>query len=109
MVDASDCGPIGFVRLRDAPAGELEIVVAIGEESIWGQGYGKHAIRRALASAFFEKRASRVIANIHRANRRSIRAFEHVGFSELGRSETTIRYCLTMKQYLDSFKKSNIQ
>lgn len=35
---------IGFVKLREQMTGTYEIVYAIGDEALWGQGYGTDAV-----------------------------------------------------------------
>lgn len=71
---------------RTAVAGEYEIVYAIGEESLWGQGYGKTAIGKALTFAFADLRAVSVIAKINPENTRSRRLAAACGFREVGPS-----------------------
>lgn len=49
LVCEKDGEAIGFVKLRPLQSrGTHEIVYAIGEESLWGRGYGKGAVRSAL-------------------------------------------------------------
>ena len=46
LVCEKDGEAIGFVKLRPLQSrGTHEIVYAIGEESLWGRGYGKGAVR----------------------------------------------------------------
>lgn len=89
MICPGDGQAIGFVKLaRTAAAGEYEIVYAIGEESLWGQGYGKTAIGKALtfAFAFADLQAVSVIAKINPENTRSRRLAAACGFREVGLS-----------------------
>lgn len=87
MICPGDGQAIGFVKLaRTAVAGEYEIVYAIGEESLWGQGYGKTAIGKALTFAFADLRAVSVIAKINPENARSRRLAAACGFREVGPS-----------------------
>ena len=63
---------IGFVKLREmAEQGTYEIVYAIGEETLWGNGYGEGTIRSALFTAFLEWRARKIVAKICPGNQRS--------------------------------------
>ncbi len=92
---------IGFVKLKELQEpGTYEIVIVIGEEDLWGKGYGAGAVRMALNRAFLEWRARKVIAKIHVDNRRSIRMMCACGFT-CEREETPLsRYGLTMDTYL---------
>ena len=56
-----------------AYAGEnaVELVIAIGEEDMWGRGYGRLALSQAIGVAFFELRRERIIAHIYNENSRS--------------------------------------
>ena len=78
---------IGFVKLaHTASAGEYEIVYAIGEDTLWGQGYGEAAIDKALRIAFSKLGAHSVIAKINPANERSRRLAAACGFRNVGAS-----------------------
>ncbi len=64
---------IGFLRFRDLPPGDrYEVVYVIGEEGLWGQGFGKAALREGLNLLFFENRAKSVTAKIYHDNTRSL-------------------------------------
>lgn len=91
--------PVGFVKLREQGGGTHEIVYAIGDEQLWGRGYGTGAVRSALAEAFLQRRARRVIARIYPENLRSVRSVAACGFRcmETGRLH---RYEITMQDYL---------
>ena len=98
---------IGFVKLMPAYERNVyEIVFAIGDEDLWGNGFGKCAIRSALAKAFLELRAVRVIAKIMPMNKRSIRSVCSCGFSSCGENEHYIKYEITSNTYLERQKKS---
>lgn len=90
---------VGFVRLI-VKSTETEIVIVIGDKRNWGQRLGSSAIRESLRLAFFEWRSPRVVANIHRANRRSIRAFMNAGFSLTHETPAMLRFAITMDEYL---------
>lgn len=92
---------IGFVKLRKTGEnGAYEIVYAIGEEELWGRGYGKGAIRSALSTAFLEWRASKVVAKIYTENVRSVRSVRACGFSQSDEDERLCRYKITSAEYL---------
>ena len=96
--------PVGFVRLvvKDA---ETEIVIVIGDRSNWGKGLGSHTIHESLKVAFFELRSKRVVAKIHKENRRSTRAFVRAGFKLKHESSTIQSFSMTMEEYLNTIKK----
>lgn len=71
---------IGFLRMEYAPDNAVELVIAIGEESMWGQGYGRASLTEALKVAFFELRRERIIAHIYNENTRSRHLFVSRGF-----------------------------
>ena len=92
---------VGFVRLTPmAGDNTYEIVYAIGEEALWGRGLGEGAIQAALAKAFFELRAERLVAKIVPDNRRSIRSVCGCGFSYCGMDGSLQRYSITAEAYL---------
>ncbi|MEI3330581.1 MAG: GNAT family N-acetyltransferase [Oscillospiraceae bacterium] len=92
---------IGFVKLREQMTGTYEIVYAIGDEALWGQGYGTDAVRSALATAFLKWRAGKVIAKIYPENLRSVRSVGACGFRCAERGERLHRFEITMKEYLN--------
>ncbi len=96
--------PVGFVRLVVKET-ETEIVIVIGDRSNWGKGLGGHTIQESLKAAFFELRSKRVVAKIHKENRRSIRAFIHAGFNCQHEPSAIQSFSITMKEYLDAVKK----
>ena len=69
-----------------AVANIYEIVYAIGEDTLWGQGYGEAAIDKALRIAFSKLGAHSVIAKINPANERSRRLAAACGFRNVGTS-----------------------
>lgn len=70
---------IGYVTFIPKGTGH-EIVITIGEKDLWGQGYGKKALKKALCEAFFTLRAEKINAKIKHRNKRSLSLFEHFGF-----------------------------
>lgn len=94
--------PIGFIRLAELKKHDAyELVVAIGQQTLWGHGYGTQAIRRCLENAFFERRANTVAANVHRDNLRSLRAVEKAGLRRLSQSGGYVHFSLTRAEYLN--------
>lgn len=97
---------VGFVRL--IPQGEdMEIVVVIGDRNRWGRKLGSSVIRESLRMAFFELRARRVIARIHRENRRSVRVFLRHGFSLQDGSGEVQFFSLTMEEYMERIRETS--
>lgn len=100
-------GPaIGFVSLRsvDVP-GCYEIVYAIGEESLWGQGLGESTLRAALSMVFLEWRGSRVLARIYPENARSLRSVRSCGFRCTADQGKLHRYEISAEEYLRSLRQ----
>jgi len=91
---------VGFVRFAGGFGPEAELVVVIGERSLWGKGLGTMAVSLCLRKLFFELRAERVTALIHPFNARSIGAFEANGFRQSLVKSSFPRYELTLEQYL---------
>ncbi len=89
--------PVGFVRLASGP-GETQIVLMV-EKSRWGRRLGDAILREALKLAFFEMRAPKVVAVIHRDNHRSLRLFARLGFTPV-RDGEWMRHALALKDYL---------
>lgn len=92
--------PIGFLRMADMPGNAAELVIAVGEESMWGQGYGSADLAEALKAAFFELRKELIIAHIHNANDRSRRLFTGYGFAPCAEGREMTRYRLSLDGYL---------
>lgn len=91
--------PVGFVRLVKKGS-DYEIVIVIGDRNNWGKRLGTSAIKESIKIAFFDLRAQRVIAKIHKENRRSIRAFVNNSFKLAKESDAFKTYSITMDQYL---------
>ena len=85
--------PVGFVRLAKAGP-DCEMVLVIGDRENWGRKLGTSAIREGMKLAFFDMRAEKLIAKIHRDNVRSLNAFLRCGF--LLESETRAMTSLVM-------------
>lgn len=83
MICLEDGTAVGFVKLAEtAHPGILEIVYAIGEDTLWGFGYGEAAIRQTLHLAFEELGIQKIIAKIDPRNERSRRLAFACGFRE---------------------------
>ena len=91
---------IGFLRMKYAADNAVELVVAIGEEAMWGRGYGRACLSEALIIAFFEMRRDKIIAHVYNENRRSRQMFVNRGFIPEKEGEKMIEYQLTLGEYL---------
>lgn len=91
--------PVGFVRLVKK-GNDYEIVIVIGDRNNWGKKLGSYAIKESMKIAFFDFRAQKVIAKIHKENKRSIRAFIKNGFKVEKESNNLNTFSITMDQYL---------
>jgi len=101
---AEDRGaPAGFVRLASGNR-EMQIVLMV-ERSRWGRGLGSAMLREALKQAFFEMRAPRVVAIIHRDNHRSLRLFARAGFTLEQEKGFWTRHALTLQDYLRNMQE----
>lgn len=90
---------IGFLRL--VPKGKsAEMVIVIGNKEKWGRGLGKDAISQGLKHAFYEWRMNEVIAKINYKNKRSIRAFDKVGFKPDKELAKEMQYSISIEEFL---------
>lgn len=97
MVCLENGRSVGFVKLAQTPEkGTYEIVYAIGEDTLWGFGYGEAAIRQALKLAFEEQEAQKVIAKISPLNERSRRLAFACGFREEKALGKYLQYAVTV-------------
>ncbi len=74
MICADDA-PVGFLRAVYRPDNAAELVVAIGEETMWGRGFGRRGVQEGLQRVFFEMRREEAVVHIARGNVRSERHF----------------------------------
>jgi regulator of nucleoside diphosphate kinase len=95
--------PVGFVRLVVNNA-STEIVIVIGDRKNWGKRYGTKTIRECMKIAFFELRSAKMVANIHRENKRSIGAFANAGFRMERETAKTLCFAITMDEYIKLIK-----
>ena len=79
--------PIGITNIRDFtnPHGTAEFGIAIGDASDRGQGFGTEATRLLLDYAFTVLGVHNVWLDTPAYNVGAIRAYEKVGFREIGR------------------------
>ena len=93
-------GPIGFLKLREHAVGTYEMVIVIGDETLWGNGYGRQAVRAAVAKVFLEWRGRSLTARIYHGNTRSVGLVCGCGFRERERLEKLSCYRITREEYL---------
>ena len=84
-------GSIELYDLKPVPPGTARFAtlgVMIGERRLWGQGYGRDAVRALLLWAFSVRQPAleRVRLTTFSHNRRAQRSFLAAGFREVGRS-----------------------
>ena len=94
-------GSIGFVKLQEQQPGCYEIIFVIGDESLWGNGYGYQLVRLAESQAFLKWRAKELTAKIYHGNGRSVRVVCNCGFREVRRLEHLSCYSITSEEYLE--------
>lgn len=100
IICADDGQSIGFLRMAYAPDNAVEMVVAIGEETMWGQGYGRASLAEAQKIAFFQLRRKKMIARVYNENARSRQMFLSCGFRTGQGSGSMTEYQLTFSEYL---------
>lgn len=78
---------IGGCDLRDIVhrTGTAELGIAIYDPSDWNQGYGTEAVTLMLRYAMFHLNLHNVLLRVFGFNPRAIRAYQKVGFREIGR------------------------
>lgn len=78
---------VGYVDLADIDdsVGRASLGVAIGERSMWGRGLGRAACVRMLERGFEHLGLTRVIAEVHAPNTRSLALVAGLGFTQEGR------------------------
>lgn len=92
IVRQEDDLPIGFIGLDgvDLLHGDSFIGIGIGEQELWGQGYGTEAMRLSLEYGFQVLNLHRVTLNVFDYNQRAIRSYEKCGFQVEGRQRQAI-------------------
>lgn len=81
-----DLRPIGVANVRDFANchGTAEIGITLGDPADRGKGYGTEALRLLLAYAFEQLQVWNVWLDTAAYNHGAIRAYERVGFREIG-------------------------
>ncbi len=84
---------IGGVDLRgiDYRTGTAELGIALYEPEIWGGGYGSEAVRLICQYGAFHLGLHNIMLKVFGFNVRAIRAYEKVGFREIGRRREAVR------------------
>ncbi len=79
--------PIGHANLRDIDHmhSTAEFGITIGDPADRGKGYGTEAVRLLLDYAFTALGLNNVLLDTYEYNRAGLRAYEKVGFKEIGR------------------------
>ncbi len=90
---------IGYVKFVPKKLGH-EIVITIGDKDLWGKGYGKAALKKALSEAFFSLRYEKIDAKIKPMNTRSLVMFEHLGFKENNSKEDMLHLSMDINTFL---------
>jgi RimJ/RimL family protein N-acetyltransferase len=90
---------IGYVKFVPKRSGQ-EIVITIGNKDLWGKGYGKTALKKALCEAFFSQRYEKIDAKIRSMNKRSLLMFEHLGFEQNGKNRDLHHFSMDMDTFL---------
>ena len=85
----------------------FEIVYAIGDDSLWGRGYGKHAIKSAPSEAFLFMRAEKIVAKIDKRNLRSIRLIRSCGFDRVRSNDKFHFYDISSVAFIENQKQSH--
>ncbi len=70
--------------------GDTFFGIGIGEEDLWGKGYGTEALQLFLRYAFCEMNLRRVSLNVFGYNPRAIRSYEKCGFKIEGRQRQAL-------------------
>ena len=84
---------IGGVTLRDIDhrRGTAELGIAIYREQHWGGGYGSEATLLMCQYGAFHLGLHNILLKVFAFNERAIRAYQKVGFREIGRRTASVR------------------
>jgi RimJ/RimL family protein N-acetyltransferase len=77
-------GTAGLMAINHAHR-TAELGIGIGEHDCWGEGYGTEATRLVIDYAFTVLGLHNVMLRVFSYNERAIRAYQKVGFREIGR------------------------
>ena len=106
MACGGDEGAVGFVKLKELTDQRCyEIVFAIGDETLWGNGYGSKAVQAAEVQAFLHWRARKLTAKIYHGNVRSVRTVCRCGFREERRLDALSHFSITQEEYFAFLEK----
>jgi diamine N-acetyltransferase len=61
-----------------------EVGIAIGDKSVWKQGYGTEVMRLLLQHGFENLNLNRIFLHVHETNQHAIRTYEKAGFVHEG-------------------------
>lgn len=103
LIHSNENKPIGFLKLVHRVK-EAEMVIVIGDQQKWGHGLGKASIKQGLNIAFFQYRLQKVIAKINPNNKRSINAFEHLGFQLEKELSHSLLYSISLDDYIKNIQ-----
>jgi RimJ/RimL family protein N-acetyltransferase len=92
--DRETLQPIGWGNIRDINTFHqtCELGVLIGEPEYRGRGYGSEAVRLMVDYAFTAFNIRNVLLDTNSFNHRAFRAYQKVGFREIGRRRQATRY-----------------
>lgn len=81
-----DAQLVGYADLADIEdtVGRAEFGIVLGERNLWGRGLGRIAGRLMLAHGFKQLGLSRVTAEVHAPNARSLALMKRLGFRQEG-------------------------
>ncbi len=71
--------------------GTAEAGILIGDKSQWGKGYGTEALRLLCGYGFDFLNLGNIMLQVYEFNQRGMRAYEKVGFKEMGRRRSALR------------------
>jgi RimJ/RimL family protein N-acetyltransferase len=83
-------GTAGLMAINHAHR-TAEFGIGIGEPDCWGKGYGTEASRLVIDYAFTVLGLHNVMLRVFNYNERAIRAYQRVGFREIGRQRQAQR------------------
>ena len=77
---------VGYADLADVEdtVGRAEFGIVLGERKVWGRGLGRAAGRLMLTHGFGRLGLSRVTAEVHAPNTRSLALMKRLGFRQEG-------------------------
>lgn len=77
---------VGYAEWQAVQGDVAELGIAIGDSGVWGQGIGTAAGKLMLARAFEGLGLTRVWAEVHATNTRSLALMQKLGLREVGRA-----------------------